>query len=157
MKKFFLLVALALSFASYAFAAESQADTSPSPYEEDEFPLWVNDLRRFEIISLGSLPFTMLGTSLVYSGIMTATGQLPSFPNPFDKTSPSLSTEDQLRVLGIAAGVSIGIGLTDLIITQIKRAKAKRIEASEEEERGHVTITPLQAKELLNRRSVEAF
>ena len=40
--------------------------TSPAPYEKEEFPDFLHDLRRFEIITLGSLPFVTLDTSLAY-------------------------------------------------------------------------------------------
>ncbi len=36
------------------------------PYEEDEFPLWARDLRRAEIIGLGSFPLALLATRLLY-------------------------------------------------------------------------------------------
>lgn len=152
-----VLITLACSLAPARLYAQSssQEDTTPVPYEAAEFPQWMLDVRRFEIISIGSLPFTMLGTSLVYSGVMVASGQLSSFPNPFDKTSPSLSTNDQLAVLGIAACVSIGIGLTDLVITLIKRNSAKKALEKEEAQTGQVVITPQEAGDLLRKNSEE--
>ena len=145
-----ILLSFVISLAPATLYAQTE-DTTPVPYEEEEFPQWMLDVRRFEIISVGSLPFTMLGTSLVYSGVMVATGQLASFPNPFDKTAPQLTINDQLAVLGIAACISIGISLTDLIITLVKRNSAKKALEQEEAQTGQVIITPQEAGNLLRK------
>ena len=44
-------------------------DTTPKPYTDEEFSQVAKDIRRFEIITLGSMPFVTLDTMLVYSGI----------------------------------------------------------------------------------------
>lgn len=98
--------------------------------EKQEVPLWLKDLRRAEIITFGSIPFTMLGVSLVTSVIQWGKNGFDpnSFPNPLD-TSPNTanySEADIWRNVGIAAGISLGIGITDFIVQMVRRAKAKK-------------------------------
>ena len=41
--------------------------TEPVPYEEEEFPLWLQDVRRFEVVLFGSVPFSFLYTTAMYA------------------------------------------------------------------------------------------
>ena len=38
------------------------------PYEDEEFPEWLQDLRRAEVVFVGSFPIAMLFSSLAYDG-----------------------------------------------------------------------------------------
>ena len=60
---------------------------TPELYTEDEFPAFMYDLRRAEIITLGSMPFITLGTSLGYSFGKYAYHGFDAnyFSNPFAK------------------------------------------------------------------------
>ena len=61
------LTAVILSFSlftSFMFGAETK---NPEPYNKEEMPQTLQDLRRFEIITLGAMPFVMLDTTLGYS------------------------------------------------------------------------------------------
>lgn len=114
--------------------------------EKQELPLWISDIRRAEVITFGSIPFTMLGVSLVTSIIQWGeSGFDPNgFPNPLD-TSPdtaNFSQDEIWRNVGIAAGISLGIGLTDFIVQMVRRAKAKKrlVDATYLE---NVTVTPI--------------
>ena len=44
-------------------------DTTPLEYDSSSMPQGLKDLRRFEIITLGSLPFVTLDAGIVYSGM----------------------------------------------------------------------------------------
>ena len=61
--KKFLIFSVLLTLSMPAFSQ----DSSPKPYEEDEFPQTLKDIRRFEIITIGALPFVTLDTTLAYS------------------------------------------------------------------------------------------
>ena len=87
-----LLVLLSLPFQLYAKEEEdvsvdtsqvTVADAEADPYEQDEFPQWAKDLRRGEIISLGSIPFVGLWVVGSYGGYKYFSGEIDSFPNPF--------------------------------------------------------------------------
>lgn len=117
----FIICTLMFSLISPAFCE----DTTPAPYEDDEFPQGLKDLRRFEIISLGAMPFVTLDTTLVYSGIRYVKNDFADEykPNIFDKTS--FDSDEQKNIILTSVGISLGIGLTDYIVQLIKRSKKK--------------------------------
>jgi hypothetical protein len=49
-----------------AGAASAQAQRTPAPYQPDEFPAWLSDLWRAEVVLVGSFPFTLFATLEVY-------------------------------------------------------------------------------------------
>lgn len=113
------------------------------PYSEDEFPSWAHDVRRAEIITIGSLPFATLGTTLCYSLARYAHNgfEFSYVPNPFAKSGAgSFNQTEQITIFATAGGISIGIGLADLIIRIIRRRKSARLE----HEAQSVIITPLE-------------
>lgn len=103
------------------------ADTSPEPYTKDEFSPWLHQLRRSEIVTLGSLPFTTLTTSLGYSIYRyVANDYNPEFtPNPFSPAQASLTVEEQKQIFYISLSASLLVGLIDFTITMIKNKKSK--------------------------------
>lgn len=103
-------------------------DTTPLEYDNSTMPQGLKDLRRFEIVTLGSIPFVTLDAGIVYSGIRWANNGFDSAysPNPF--ATSTYSTEEQLGILFTSIGISIGIGLTDYIINLIKRSNKKKRE-----------------------------
>ena len=38
----------------------------PEEYDPEEFPLWAHDLRRYEVVAIGTYPITFFATSLIY-------------------------------------------------------------------------------------------
>ena len=119
MKRFFVSLVsifLVFSFSSQnLFAADSSAS---SKYDDINFPQWTLDLRRTEIITFGSLPFVMIWTTVGYSLY-----EYGEFKNPLSKDTSSFDEEDIKKIIGISALASIGLGLTDLSINLINRAR----------------------------------
>ncbi|MBO5690912.1 MAG: hypothetical protein J6R96_03520 [Spirochaetaceae bacterium] len=115
------------------------------PYTKDEFPGWLHDMRRAEIVSLGSLPFVTLGVTLGYSLYRYFSHDMNPdyFPNPFAKSSSAarLTTDEQLGILFTSLGVAAVVGITDFTISSIQRHK--RNKAYQELNRGAVEIIPL--------------
>jgi len=114
-KKIISILLLLSVFSNFLFCEENKN------YEDVDFPQWTRDLRRTEIIALGSLPFVTLWTTLGYSIV-----EYGEFRNPLDKSADSFSAEEQKKIIAISAGVCIGLGLTDLLITIIKRKIDKK-------------------------------
>lgn len=112
-----VLISLIFNLSSPLFC-ENSADAKEN---KDEIPQALQDLRRFEIISLGSLPFVLLDANLVYSGVKYFQSGMDS--NQFPSLSPNLTTEEQTGILLTSVGISLGIGLTDLIVNLVKRSK----------------------------------
>jgi hypothetical protein len=116
-------------------AQTSQNDAVPSILESKNVPQWVKDLRRWEIVAFGSIPFTMLTATFAMDMYRWNDANGMDFSNegrryapwPLKSTGPVLmKSEEQETVFIIAGSLSIAIALTDQIIVQIKRYKAKR-------------------------------
>lgn len=75
------------------------------PYAEEEFPIWAHELRRAESIFFGSLAITFPLSMGAYALVTSLGVQGPSEPY-----------QQALIQLGVAAGVSLIIALTDWII-----------------------------------------
>ena len=138
-------VLLLLCVIAFPCRAKEAKDTTPVPYTDDEFPQFMKDLRRAEIISFGALPFVTLTSTIVYSSARYAQHGFDSeyFPNPFAKASASngYSTAEQAGILLTSAGISVGIGLTDLLVSVIKRNAAKK--KLERKEKAPIVVTPI--------------
>lgn len=126
-KKLLSLFLIFFLFSGFLFADSN----SPEPYNKDEMPRSLQDLRRFEIITLGAMPFVMLDTTLGYSIYHTVrkdldTDSIKFKPTPFVGSLKFADDESkkkaQEKIFFISLGVSVGIGVTDLAIRHIKRS-----------------------------------
>ena len=102
------------------------ADTTPKPYDSDELPQTMKDIRRFEIITLGALPFVTLDTTLAYSTWRYIQHDFDADYKPDIFAASSFSQEEQKNLILTSFGVCVGVGLTDLIVQIIKRSNKKR-------------------------------
>ncbi len=136
---------LAFSYTTGILCA-AEPTVTIEPYTKDEFPVWAKDLRRTEIVTLGSLPFVTLGVTMGYSfyryfshGMDTA-----YFPNPMAKSSSAanLNTDEQIGIIATSAAISLLIGLTDLTVQLIRR---KNEPGKTDIVSGSVEITPIPA------------
>ncbi len=135
-KKFLGLIILLVFISSLTYAASSSSSSTTSntpnaePYNTEEIPDWLKYIRRFEIITFGSLPFTTIAATTTYTTIRWIKNDFSSsyIPNPFAFTSSAanLDTDEQLIVLYSAIGTSVLIGAIDLTIFVVKKEKAKK-------------------------------
>jgi hypothetical protein len=147
MKKFLIFLVSAFLFFSILpqnlFAADSSSSSkSATKYDDINFPQWAKDLRRTEIITFGSLPFVTLWTTVGYSLY-----QYGEFRNPLDKNTDSFTEDDQWRIIKISAATCVALGLTDLTINLIRRARKER-RLRKLREMQPYTITPAKEREL---------
>ena len=154
-----LIFSLILNFSFPAFSE----DTSPRPYDNDELPQVMKDLRRFEIISLGALPFVTLDTTLAYSTWRYVQHDFDAAYTPDIFAASSFSQEEQRNLILTSLGVCIGIGLTDLIVQIVKRSHKKRrsqinyddisiIPIAEDED---AQVIPLPSQEINNEEEIQ--
>ncbi len=129
--KAFLTVIILIFSSSLLYAQSSQKDTTPAPYTDEEFPQALKDIRRFEIITLGSMPFVTLDAALVYNGYKYFSGKTDTF-NPL--ATADYKPEEMKKIIITSLCVSAGIGLSDYIIRLIKRKSAQK--KSKEENKG---------------------
>lgn len=148
-KKIIAVFLLAI-FSSKIFSEEIKAE----PYRSDEFPQFMKDLRRAEIITLGSLPFVTITATLVYSTIRWGMNDFKSgaFPNPFVKASKGGFTQkEQIGILCTSIGISFAIGITDLIVMVVKRKNAEKRKLQSEKENAPIIVVPIQEDETATR------
>jgi hypothetical protein len=81
---------------------QEQGNLSYSPYQDDEFSLWMHDLRRAESLFFGSLPLTYGIASLSFT--------------LFSESDGLLTTQDYINRLSAAAMLSAAVAVTDYII-----------------------------------------
>ncbi len=128
-----LALVLLLCFSASVLPAQSggnagSAGAAPEPYSPDEFPGWARDLRRGEIIALGSFPVVLLLANVGYDAVRFGRESLkagewnytyaPWFFGPPDK--PPLTEDERIGVILTAAGMSVGVALIDFIIGRIR-------------------------------------
>ena len=126
---FLLLLALSRPLAAQEetqAGEETEGGFEPVPYTDEEFADWLHDLRRFEIITFGSLPFTFLVSFMVYDLARYAgSGYEPAY-RPFSNPNPIPYTdEEKIGVVLAACSVSVLIALADFIIGRIREAEAR--------------------------------
>ena len=119
------------------YAEDTKVSRTPDPYGAEEFKQWQKDLRRFEIITFGALPFVSLLSFWVYDiGRSIAHKGDPAY-NPWPlkdaKIAVKLTEKEQLGVFLTAVGISLGVAIIDLTYRSIKRANAKKLEEKNEE------------------------
>lgn len=132
-----LFFSLFVFFASPLFCAE---DHTPLPYDKSEFPQSLNDLRRFEIITLGSMPFITLDVTLAFSGYNWYKSGFAQdqIPNPFANTA--YTPEEQKKIILTSLGISCCVGLSDFLYRFIKRTlKTRKLNRMEQS----VLVTPI--------------
>ena len=121
--KYFIFCILFLFVSVNLFAQSTTTDTTPAPYEDDEIPEPMRDLRRFEIITLGSMPFVTLDASIVYNGYKYAAGKTDSF-NPL--ATADYTPSEMKKIIITSLCISTGIGITDYVVRLIKRKSSQR-------------------------------
>jgi hypothetical protein len=122
-KTVFLLICLLLPFFSVMAYAEEAKKTEiykePQPYKDEEFPQWLKDLRRAEIIFFGSLPFSLLASLEGYeiTRYLIHDSDPIYSPWPFkNPQSPPYTIEESFTVIAGALVISGIIAFTDYLI-----------------------------------------
>ena len=134
----FLIFFVSLFSVFPVYAEDTTVSRTPDPYGAEEFKQWQKDLRRFEIISFGALPFVSLLSFWAYDiGRSIAHKGDPAY-NPWPikdaKIAVKLTEKEQRNIFFTAVGISLGVAIIDLTYRSIKRANAKKLEEKNEEE-----------------------
>ena len=144
MKKAALLVLLVSFVSLFPLSADDFTVEGAEPYNTKATPQWLKDLRRGEIITLGSWPFTLLLTSLGYSLIQVGAHNFDFgyMRNPFSTVGGDYSERETLGLIFTSLGISVGVGVADFIVAIVKRKKAEKNAISHQME--NVILTPLE-------------
>ena len=141
----------AILFMTFAAALFSQSADKhePVPYAKDEFPAWLGDIRRTEIIAFGSLPFVTFLTSIGYDCYRWSSHDYASGyrPWPFKDSSNSvaLTDQEQINMLLISAGVCVGVAVFDYGF----RAVSRMIREGQAEKHNRSIPDPIQITPIL--------
>ena len=101
----------------------------PEEYNPEDFPLWLRDVRRFEVIAVGSFPLTFAFAALIYDFSLAAANNF----DPAFNLGTQRADGDIAVIVGSAAGASVLIAAADLIINIAKRKSPQRAENSIEQ------------------------
>jgi hypothetical protein len=111
-------------------AQSSSSEILPSThFDTSEFPLWVRDLRRAEIVAFGAFPFSVFFATFVMDTIRYANsgGNARYAPWPFKSSGAiDMNRSERSRTLVAAAITSLAISIADYIIVKYKRHKAEQ-------------------------------
>ncbi|WP_461247312.1 hypothetical protein [Treponema sp. R6D11] len=135
MKKIFFLIILFSLLFSVTHKAEAQSlsttQSTVSTFKSSDLPQWVKDIRRFDIIAFGIFPFSMFFVTTVADLLRWRDANNFNFseegrqyaPWPLKSAGAVEMTNDEFKnTIYLAAGVSLGLALIDLVIVNIKRA-----------------------------------
>jgi len=137
-------VIFSLLLAAPVFLVPAQTSTTTTTTTSNFFdlsgaPQWVRDMRRFEIVAFGTIPFAMFTATFGMDMYRWNKANGMDFSDTGRKYAPwpmkaagaiTMESKEMELTLIIAASLCISVAITDLIITQIKRYNArKRIEA----------------------------
>lgn len=103
------ILTVAMLLSPLAVSAEE-----PEPYDPEEFPRFARDLRRFEIISLGTIPLTLLFTSFGYRIYRVSTEDISW------RDAGVFDADQRRRVLTIGLSLSAAVGVLDFILGRLE-------------------------------------
>lgn len=118
--------------------------TEPVPYEAEEFPRWARELRRGEVIALGSFPVVLILSNISYDLVRFGVESwkagewnytyAPWFFGPPNK--PPLTEDERIGVIVTAAGISVGVALIDFIVGRAQGRERRSDDAEPSTSRG---------------------
>ena len=126
-----MLFLLAAVFISYIPAQT----TVPSILELPNLPQWVKDLRRWEIVAFGSIPFTMFTATFAMDMYRWQKANNMDFSDEGRRFAPwplksagavVMDRKEQENVFIIAGSLSIAVAMADMVIVQVKRHTARK-------------------------------
>ncbi|QQO08037.1 hypothetical protein [Breznakiella homolactica] len=104
-------------------------EPTPVKVTKEEFPLWVKDLRRAEIVAFGSFPFTIFFAITAVDTYRWATHDWDNRYAPWPVKSSgavSMTNNELFLSLGIGIAGAVAISVADHIIIRVKRSRAER-------------------------------
>jgi hypothetical protein len=137
LKKLTFLLLL-ITVPAFYITAQSTTESSTS-FITPDMPQWAKDLRRWEIVAFGSIPFTIFFATFGMDMYRWNKANGMEFTSEGRRYAPwpmksaggiAMTGKEQETVFLMAAGLSITIAFVDFAIVQIKRYNArKRAEA----------------------------
>jgi len=133
MKKVFFVSVLFFLLFTPQFEAAAQSASVPNVFDMTDFPQWARDLRRFDIITFGSFPFSMFIVTFATDMFRWNNANGMDFndmryaPWPLKSAGAvDMTVEEYQRTILLAAGLSLVLALTDFVIVKIRQSNERR-------------------------------
>jgi len=133
MKKIFFVSVLFFLLFTPQFEAFAQNTQVPNIFDMTDFPQWARDLRRFDVITFGSFPFSMFVITFATDMFRWYNANGMDFndrryaPWPLKSAGAvDMTAEEYQRTILLAAGLSVVLALTDFVIVKIRRSNERR-------------------------------
>ncbi|MDR2103756.1 MAG: hypothetical protein LBP42_06610 [Treponema sp.] len=110
-------------------SSTSGAELKSTQFDTAGLPQWGKDLRRAEIVAFGSFPFTFFFSTFAIDAYRSASHNwdMRYAPWPLKSAGAVSMTKDELLLtMSIAAAGSVVISLTDFFLVKYKRHKQER-------------------------------
>jgi hypothetical protein len=117
-----IVACLAFLLPSPAFT-QSSVSEAYEPYTDDEFPQWLRDLRRAEVIFIGSFPITLLVATLAYDGFRALRDTILGVSMAERNEFGSYTNEERPWLVVSGLSLSGVITIIDAIIEQRERRR----------------------------------
>jgi hypothetical protein len=117
-----------------ASSVTAQTETS-NTFITPDMPQWAKDMRRWEIVAFGTIPFTMFFSTFAMDMFRWNKANGMEFTSEGRRYAPwpmksaggiVMTSREQETVFIMAAGMSVAIAFADFAIVKIKRARARR-------------------------------
>ncbi|AEJ19727.1 hypothetical protein [Gracilinema caldarium] len=108
----------------------NQTQNVPVPYQREEFPTWLLDLRRADIVAFGSLPFMMFFTTFAVDSYRYYMNDWDRRYAPWPlKASGAIEMDENQRIasFSVAVGLSVVVAVVDYLIVKHKWEKQKKL------------------------------
>ncbi len=104
--------------------AAAPAEPQPQPYSPEEFPQWLSDLRRGEIVAIGAFPIVYLFTQLGYNVYRySAHGGDPEYAPLGNPNQVPYTKGETIGVLLGAASLSVVVATADYLIGRVRAGR----------------------------------
>jgi len=127
------LTALLLLFMLSAVSLMAQTTETSTESFMENWPIWLRDMRRWEIVAFGSFPFSMffatMGMNMYrwYNHNGMDFNDRTHAPWPLTSTGAVAMTDaEQRRTILIAIGLSASVAIADHLIVQSRRRRDRR-------------------------------
>ncbi|MAG13184.1 MAG: hypothetical protein CMN78_01170 [Spirochaetales bacterium] len=121
-----LLILVAVINTTLAAQADSENSAEGEeeylPYSHDEFPEWLHQVRRAEIVLIGSFPITMVFTTLSYEGfrLLKSLFQQDGAAGTMAIEFGDFNTNEKIWLLVCGAVLSVAASVVDLILDRLE-------------------------------------
>jgi len=117
-------------------AAQNRTDSSTTTvFDTSNLPQWVKDMRRFDIITFGSFPFSMFVVTFITDMVRWQNANNFDFSDAGRRYAPwplktagavEMTGQEYQRTILLSFGLSAAAALVDLLIVKIKQRNERR-------------------------------